>query len=111
MTAKRGGARVAPAQSAASTRASVASSIDVGERRQVVGQPLDGQPAGQVLREQAERLRMLEVAQRVHLPLGVVAVRARAAASSSARHASQSGSGEQHARVEQLVEQQRMRVR
>ena len=44
---------------------------DVRQRGQVVGEALDGQRAGQVLREQAKRLRVLEMAQHVHLPFGV----------------------------------------
>ena len=39
----------------------------------MVGQCLQRQRAGQVLREQAQRLRVLEMAQHVHLRFGVAA--------------------------------------
>ena len=53
-------------------------------------------------------MRVLKVAKRVHLPLGD-RLRDRAAVrASSVRHASQSGSRQQHARIEELVEQNRV---
>ena len=57
----------------------------------MVGEALDRKQPGQVLRQQAKRLRLLKVAQRIHLPLGVARMRGKLRASSS-RHASQSGS-------------------
>ncbi|MCD6044802.1 MAG: hypothetical protein K0R40_4405 [Burkholderiales bacterium] len=43
----------------------------VGQRGEVVGEALDGEQARQVLGEQAEHLRLVRLAQDVHLPLGV----------------------------------------
>src|SRR5206468_124289 len=48
---------------------------DVGERGQMIGEPLDGERATQILRQQTQRLRLLKMTQRIHLPFGVVAVR------------------------------------
>jgi hypothetical protein len=80
---------------------------DVGERGQVVGEPLDGELAGQVLREQTERLRVLEVPERVHLALLVARVLREHARELGAPRA-MVGLLHQHARVEQLVEQDRV---
>ena len=46
----------------------------VGQRRQVIGEPLDRQPAVEVGHEQTEHLRVVHIAQQVHL-LFLVAVR------------------------------------
>ena len=43
----------------------------VGEFGQMVREPLDGQPPGEVLGEQAEDLRVMGLAQHVHAPLEV----------------------------------------
>ena len=82
---------------------------DVGEVREMIGEPLDGQRAGQILGEQPENLRVVRLAQRVHLPLGVAR---------ELRELPPQVPGEfapvqrrmQKARVEQLVEQYRMPV-
>ena len=43
----------------------------IGERREMIGEPFHGEPAVQILREQTESLRVLEMAQHVHLPLSI----------------------------------------
>ena len=73
----------------------------------MIGEALDGQRAGEILREQPERLRVLEVAQRVHLPLGVARV-AREQARELGAPRAPIGLRQQHARIEQLVEQDRL---
>ncbi len=80
---------------------------DVRQHRQVVRQPLDGQAAEEVLREQAKGLRMLEMAQHVHLMLGIVRPVAKQPRELGPPRVP-IGLGEQRARVEQLVEQQRI---
>src|SRR5206468_8075240 len=50
---------------------------DVRQRRQVIGEPFDGEPAVQILRQQPKRLRMLKMPQHVHLPLGIARVGAK----------------------------------
>ena len=73
----------------------------------MVGEPLDGELAGQVLREQPERLRVLEVPERVHLALLVARVLREHARELGAPRA-MVGLLHQHARVEQFVEQDRV---
>ena len=106
MIANRGGGASAPAICVQHARER-AVEHDVGQRRQMIGEALDGEPAAQVLRQQAERLRMLEVAQHVHLVLGVAGC-AREQARELVAPRVPVRLGQQHARVEQLVEQQRM---
>jgi hypothetical protein len=48
---------------------------EVGEGREVVREPLDRQQPGEVLREQAEHLSLVHLAQQHHAPLAVVGVR------------------------------------
>ena len=80
---------------------------DVGQRRQVIGEALDREPAGDVLREQTKRLRVLEMSQRVHLAFLVADVM-REACGKLAAPGAPVGFREQHARIEQLVEQDRV---
>ncbi|MBS1184608.1 MAG: hypothetical protein H6R09_209, partial [Proteobacteria bacterium] len=47
----------------------------VGQIRQMVRQRLERQPPGHVLRQQAQRLHLLEAAQRIHLRFGVAGMR------------------------------------
>ena len=75
---------------------------------QVVGERLDGQQAGQVLRQQAEHLRLVLLAQHVHLRARCRPRRLRAWLRSVRRERRPVGRGVEHAVVEQLVEQQRM---
>ena len=63
----------------------------VGERGQVVGELLHREQAGEVLRQQAEHLRLVLLAQHVHLPLGVAARRRRARRAAPRSNAAQSG--------------------
>ena len=44
---------------------------DVGEQTEMVGEPLDCLHAGDVLRQQAENLRMMGFAQDIHFAFGV----------------------------------------
>ena len=78
-----------------------------GEVAQVIGQRLERQRAGEVEREQAQRLRLLEVAQEVHLPLGValVLVEARAQGGAQLRPVRRIAGA---LRVDQFIEQHRM---
>ncbi len=73
----------------------------------MVGEPLDRQPAFQVLHQQPERLRVLEVAQHVHLVLRVFRMGVEQARELRAPRVP-IRLGEQHPCVEKLVEQQRM---
>ena len=79
----------------------------VGERGQVVGEPLDAEQSGQILREQPEHLRLVHLAQQVHAALGVALVRGEPGTQLS-REGVELGRRVKQAIVEQLVEQQRM---
>jgi len=75
--------------------------------RKMVGEPLDGEQAREVLREQSKDERLVLLAQHVHLPLRV----ARGVGEQPlqrARELGPVGRRVQHAVVEQLVEQQRV---
>ena len=63
---------------------------DVGQFGQVVGKRLDGLQAGEVLRQQAEDLRVVHFAQDVHLALGVAGVSAPGCGAGLARKPAQS---------------------
>ena len=65
-----------------------------GEIAQVVDERLQRQRAGEVLRQQAQRLHLLEVAQDVHLPLGVAGVLVELAVRAVSRRLAQSGASE-----------------
>ncbi len=73
----------------------------------MVGETLDRQPAAEILREEAHCLRLLEVAHRVHLPLDIAGVRVDLAFELVAPRRPL-GLGQQHARVQQFVEQDRV---
>ncbi len=73
----------------------------------MIGEALDRQRSGEVLREQAERLRVLELAQDVHLLLDVARLDGEQARELVPPRLPV-GLREQHARVEQLVEQDRV---
>ena len=45
---------------------------EVGERGKVVGKALDGEQAGEVLRQQAKHRRLVRLAQQIHALLDVV---------------------------------------
>ncbi len=77
---------------------------DVGELGQVVGEVLDRQQAGQILRQQAEHLRMVRFAHQVHLALGVRLDRVQAGGEAVAE-GYPVGRCLQGARIKQFVEQ------
>ena len=68
----------------------------------MIGEPLDGKRAAQILCQQTKRLCLLKMAQRVHLPFGIIAVRGKDARQLVAPRLP-IGLGEKNARVEQLV--------
>ena len=75
----------------------------------MIGEAFDGHRPREILGQQAERMGMLEMAQRVHLQLGVAVLvgeqsRQFAAPRIPVRF------GQQHPRVEQLVQQDRMAI-
>ncbi len=80
---------------------------DVRQRRQVIREPLHGERAGEVLHQQAKRLRVLEVPERIHLPLLVVARGLQRRCELLAPRVPVAFR-EQQPRVEQLVQQDRM---
>ena len=78
----------------------------VGQRRQVVGQALDRQLAGQVQRQQAEQLGMMGLAQDVELALGVAGRLAQVFVEDGRQLLKVAGAGV--AVVQQFVEQDRV---
>src|SRR5207253_3569698 len=80
---------------------------DIGERGQVVGQPLDRQPTVEVLDQQAKRLRLLKVPQGVDLAFRVTVV-GRELSCELGAPILPTGLGKQRAAVQKLVEQNRM---
>ena len=81
----------------------------IGQRRQMVGQRFHAELPGEVLREQAEHLGMMRLAQHVHPPLGVVFMPRQLCAQSRREFLPVRRSVER-ARVEQFVQQQGWRV-
>jgi hypothetical protein len=79
---------------------------EVGERGKVVGQALDGEQAGEVLRQQAEHRRLVRLAQQVHALLDIL--RGRELYLEVFSEGRKIGGRVQQPVVEQLVEQQRV---
>ena len=79
----------------------------VRQRGQVVGEPLDAEQPGQILREQPEHLRLVHLAQQIHAALGVALVRGELGTQLS-REGVEVRRRVKQSIVEQLVEQQRV---
>ena len=76
MTAKRGASRSALPRQHFPREVEDDFENRIGERGQMVGKALHREQAREVLRQQAEHLRLVRLAQDVHLPLGVPVGRA-----------------------------------
>ena len=101
---------VARARAASSTVSSVTCSTQVGEVRQMVGEPLDRQVPREVLREQPKHCAWCASRSTSICRSGSPRRTPSSAPRSCAANALQSGRVGEHARVEQLVEQDRMAV-
>ena len=91
MTAKRGASLAVPARQILPGAVDGELEHQVGERREMVGEPLDRQQPGEILGEQAEYLRLVHLAQHVHAPLGVAGALGEPRAQRRARTPARSG--------------------